>query len=80
MAKKKRRYVRIVKTRGNNWVFKTELGVVVALFLVSFSFLSINLTGNAIANTIGGTISYIGGVLFVLGIVSAIALVANKRR
>ena len=81
MAKKKRqKYVRIVKTKNNKWVFRTELGVVIATFLASFAFLSMKFSGNAVADTVGQGVSVAGAVLFVLGVVELFTLIASRRK
>lgn len=69
-----------MKKGKNSWTFKTELGVVIATFLVSFAFISMKVTGNAVANGFSQTTSFVGGVLFVLGIVEALALIASRKR
>jgi len=82
MAKKKRqKYVRIVKTNSKpGWAFKAELGLIIATFLASFAFLSINLTGNAVADVTTQTVSFIGGILFVFGIFETMALITKRKK
>lgn len=70
MAKKKRhKYVRIVKTKGNNWTFKTELGLVIATFLVSVCLITSNITGNVVSEGFGKAFSALGFVFFVAGLI-----------
>ena len=85
MAKKKRqKLVRIVRTKNNKWVFRTELGVVIATFLASFVLMFMQfpsaLTGNVIGYSFNQGISSTGAVLFVLGIIEAFALITNRRK
>lgn len=82
MAKKKRqRYVRLVKTNSKpGWAFKAELGIIIATFLASFAFLSIKTTGNIVADATTQTVSLVGAVLFVLGIIEVLALIATRKR
>lgn len=81
MAKKKRqKYVRLVRTKNNGWVFKTQLGFVIGTFLASIVFMSINMTGNVVADTIGQGFSLVGAFLFVFAIVQAFILIASRKR
>ena len=77
--KKKQKYVRIVKKDNNNWFFKTELGFVIATYLVSFIFLSTKMTGNVILGTVGQGFSVIGAVLFVFALIQTLILFGRKK-
>jgi hypothetical protein len=82
MVKKKRqKYIRIVRTKGNKWTFKTWMGVVIASFFISLACFSFGVTGNAIQNSTRlkfGAEAF-GMAFFIIGLFAARYAIKNRK-